>query len=120
MDFQDNLYSQTAVELVELHNRLCPPEAKIEGQWKASKRALIAMIRKFGTLPPDNALPILTEKPTPRPMETIGALIKAMLATGSTYEEIAVRARARFPSAKTTPRSVASVACVMRKGSDKP
>ncbi len=117
MDFQDNLYSKTAVELVKLHNRLCSPEAKIEGQWKASKRALIAMIRKFGTLPPEKALPIITEKPAPRPVETISDFIKAMLASGGTYEEIATRARAQFPNAKTTPRSVASVACVMRKGS---
>lgn len=41
----DQLNMKTALELVVLHNSLCKPENRIDGQWKQSKRELVLRIR---------------------------------------------------------------------------
>lgn len=46
----------------------------------------------------------------------IGALARKLLVeTDQTYPSIVEAIRAKFPKAKTTARSVASIACVLRK-----
>lgn len=47
--------------------------------------------------------------------KTVGALVEALVATELAYDEIVRMVRARFPDARTTARSVASVASVLRK-----
>lgn len=47
--------------------------------------------------------------------ETVGALVESMLTTDAAYDEIVAAVRERFPDAKTTSRSVASVASAMRR-----
>lgn len=112
---EDELYSRTAAELVEMHNRLCPEGEALNGPWKASKRELIGRIRALGDRSTDDQAPETTEEAEERPKETVGGFVEAMLATEAAYADIARMARERFEGAQTTSRSVASVASVLRK-----
>ena len=105
----EDLNRRTAEELISLHNARCAEEDRIEGPWKQSKRDLIDRIRALGT----------TEEDGPRSgsaddAKTVGALVEALVATELTYDEIVRMVRERFPDARTTARSVASVASVLR------
>ena len=53
--------------------------------------------------------------------KTVGALVEALVATELAYDEIVRMVRERFPDARTTVRSIASVASVLRnRGVDVP
>lgn len=127
---KDELYSRTAAELVEVHNRLCPEGDEVQGPWKASKRELIGRIRVLGDQSTDDQAPEAAEEADERPNETVGAtgrgpsatakgavgaLVREMLMTEAPYERIVGEVRKRFPGAQTTSRSVASVASVLRR-----
>ncbi len=58
--------------------------------------------------------PALDERREVQP-QTVGALVKVLLATGMDYGGIVEAVRARFPDARTTRRSVASVARRLRR-----
>ncbi len=73
------------------------------------------MNRKLSPIPSNITLPNPTENQKQESVKTISNLIKEMLQTGISHEAIASVARAKFPNAKTTPRSVASMACVIKK-----
>ncbi len=90
----------TTAELLNLHNALCPPDAKLT-QWKKSKDKLVAIIEDLQPIP--NA-------------KTISQTIMAMLMDAElNYAEIVSAVREQFPDARTTARSVASMACVARR-----
>lgn len=101
----NDLNRWSAVELVLLHNALCQIEQRITKPWKRTKRELIAIIKALGDHKLGDASITVAER-----SETIGAFIKAMLSTGASYSDIARLARARFQGARTTARSVASMA----------
>ena len=112
----DELHEKTAAELVELHNERCRPEDVIEGPWKASKAELIDLIRAFGDVDEADAPETVTDKDEPRSVATIGALVAELLRDPDlSYAEIVDRVKAQFPDARTTARSVASVAVGLRK-----
>ncbi len=56
-----------------------------------------------------------TRRPIGAYAKTVGALVEALVATELAYDEIVRMVRERFPVARTTARSVASVASVLRK-----
>lgn len=64
----------------------------------------------------------LTEKARTAPKQTVGALVAKLLADPSLgYDEIIKLVKSDFPQAKTTTRSIASTASVLRrKGFDIP
>ena len=111
----DDLNLKTADELVRLHDGMCAEEARIDGPWKKSKRALIERIRALGNQEPDGQTAKAIEETGGRPMETVGALIEALVVTDITYDGIVSAVRARFPCARTTKRAVASIASAMRR-----
>lgn len=111
----DDLNLKTADELVRLHNAMCAEEDRIDGPWKKSKRTLIECIRALGNQATDDQAAEAAEGTGGRPKETIGAYVEAMLATEATYADIARTARERFEGARTTTRSVASVASALRR-----
>ena len=119
------LKDMTAAELVALHDRLDPGNA-IVGPWKRSKDDLIRIIEAFGAPAADDAEADAAEKAadgdpgpevTGNAAATVGALVEEMLVTDATYDEIVEAARGRFLGARTTRRSVASAASVMRRRS---
>ncbi|MED5549600.1 MAG: hypothetical protein VX529_09595 [Pseudomonadota bacterium] len=111
----DELYSMTAAALVEMHDRACRPEDRIGRPWKRSKRELIGMIRALGATHGDERSPKAAEDTATGDAETVGAFVARLLMTEATYAEIAVAARERFDGARTSPRSVASVASGLRR-----
>lgn len=111
----DELYSMTAAALVEMHDRACRPEDRIGRPWKRSKRELIGMIRALGATRGDERSPKAVEDARADDVETVGAFVARLLMTEATYAEIAAAARERFEGARTSPRSVASVASGLRR-----
>lgn len=124
-----DLNEMTAAELAAEHDLICDPADRIGGRpWKKGKARLIERIERLrrDVGPLDDAKPAEREpeaaentdaEPEGR-RETVGALVEAMLATDAAYDEIVAAVRERFPDAKTTRRSVASVASAMRKRGD--
>jgi hypothetical protein len=99
-------------ELVELHNsRSAEP---IVGPWKKSKQQLIERISALGKAEADDAEADVTEAPK----QTVGVLVKQLLLDPDlSYSDIVALVKETFAEARTTVRSVASVACVMRRKS---
>lgn len=111
----NNLTGLATAELVAIHNERCPEGERIKS-WKQSKAKLIARIESFGSQEPDNAKQKLTEKPKRASTDTIGASVRTLLADPSlSYADIVELIKAAHPEAKTTARSVASVACMLRR-----
>ena len=111
------LTEMTATELVAEHDRLCGPENRIDGPWKRSKAELAARIEALGgTEAVERTARTAREAPAGgAEPQTVGALVEALLATGMDYGGIVAAVRGRFPDARTTRRSVASVACRLRR-----
>lgn len=68
--------------------------------------------------PADTDTPKSTEEPpvlTTAERGAIGIMARDLLQTSASYEEIALAIRAKYPAAKTTARSLASVAADMRR-----
>lgn len=122
----DDLHQMTAAELAAEHDRLCDPADRIGGRpWKKGKARLIERIERLRR----DAKPLGGSGPTEREAETaeddraepngrretVGALVESMLTTDAAYDEIVAAVRERFPEARTTRRSVASVASAMRR-----
>lgn len=116
-----DMTKMTASELIAVHNERCPKPERI-ASWKASKAALIAKIEAFGDAAPKPSARKAAEKSGAAPKATIGDSVRRLLLDGSlTYAQIVDLVRAAHPEAATTARSVASVACAMRKdGTDVP
>jgi hypothetical protein len=111
-DFQN----MTTAQLIEQHNRHCPKTERITS-WKTSKAKLIAKIEALGAAAAQTDAPKAAEKSGAAPEATIGESVRRLLLDGSlTYAQIVELVRAAHPEAATTARSVASVACAMRKG----
>lgn len=92
----------------------------IEGPWKKSKRELIERIGALGEPQATRQLHGSVEETGPPPgvpddAKTVGALVEALVVTELAYGEIDRMVRERFSDARTTARSVASVASVLRK-----
>jgi hypothetical protein len=116
-----DMTKMTASELIAVHNERCAKSDRITA-WKASKAALIKKIDSFGDATPKASAPKAAEKSGAAPKATIGDSVRRLLLDGSlTYAQIVDLVRAAHPEAATTARSVASVACAMRKdGTDVP
>ena len=121
---RDDLEEMTAADLVQLHDSLCPEGDRIGRPWKKGKAALIERVRPL--LEHDElsersslaeAMAAATERGDDAP-ETVGRLVERLLLAddGSwRYADVVAEVRRRFPEARTTRRSVASVAADMRK-----
>jgi len=128
----DDLHQMTAAELAAEHDRICDPADRIGGRpWKKGKDRLIDRIERLrrdagplGDSGPAEREPEAAEDVDAEPegrRETVGALVESMLTTDAAYDEIVAAVRERFPEARTTRRSVASVASAMRRrGADVP
>jgi len=121
----DDLQQMTAAELAAEHDRICDPADRIGGNpWKKGKARLIERIERLrreagplGGAEPAETETEAAEEPDGR-RETVGALVESMLTTDAAYDEIVAAVRERFSDARTTRRSVASVASAMRKRGD--
>lgn len=121
---RDDLEGMTAAALVQLHDSLCAPHQRICRPWKKGKAALIERVRPLLEAQElsersgqTEARAAATEEADDRP-ETVGRLVERLLLAdeGSlSYADVVEEVRRRFPDAKTTRRSVASVAADMRK-----
>jgi len=115
---EDELYSLTARELVDRYNDACAREDRIQGPWKASKRELIGRIRTLGVPTTDERAPETAED-TGESIGTtrgaLGILIQEMLMTELPYTRIVEEVCHHFPGARTSSRSVASMASVLRR-----
>ena len=121
---RDDLNEMTAAALVELHDSLCPERDRIGRPWKKGKAALIERVRPL--LEHDElsersslaeAMAVATERADDAP-ETVGRLVERLLLAdegGWSYADVVDEVRRRFPQARTTCRSVASVAADMRR-----
>ena len=68
------------------------------------------------TVAAETAAPEATEKAEDQPRPTVGATVKRLLTeTDLGYSQIVDKVLAEHPDARTTARSVASVACTLRK-----
>ena len=117
----DNLNEMTAAALVELHDRLCPEGDRIGRPWKKGKAALVDRVRPLleaeerseASGPTEARADAAEDAPA-----TVGKLVERLLvADGGTwsYADVVDEVRRRFPDAKTTRRSVASVAADLRR-----
>lgn len=142
------LEDMTTAQLIAVHNELAGRHgAEPLTYWKRAKAELIERIDAFDGRLPDATEPEATENAEPvtpdaddtpepsvdekiataevhgtEPKRTIGSLVQELLMdAGLSYAVIVDMVVAEFPAAKTTARSVASVAAVMRKrGADVP
>lgn len=100
-----DLKSMTGKQLVAIHDGLCPPSDRIDGAWKKGKAELIRIIEDL--------------EPKPEPKKNghgIGKIIEILLTdTDLTYAEIVADVKAQVPEAKTTTRSVASIAKTLKQ-----
>lgn len=120
-----DLNEMTAAELAAEHDRLCDPGDRIGGRpWKRSKAELAERVERLtrdagplGGARTAGCVPESAEDASDAAAEpdTVGALVEAMLTTDASYGEIVSAVRERFPEARTTRRSVASVASAMRR-----
>jgi hypothetical protein len=121
---RDDLMEMTAAQLVELHDGLCDPADRIGRPWKKGKAALIERVRplmeadeRSAASGQTEARAAATERAEDAP-QTVGRFVERLLLAdvGSlSYGQIVDEVRRRFPQARTTRRSVASVAADMRK-----
>jgi hypothetical protein len=110
------LEDMTTAQLIERHNARCARTERIAA-WKASKAKLIAKIEALGAASAHTDAPKAAEKSGAAPKATIGDSVRRLLLDGSlSYAEIVKMVKAAHPEAATTSRSIASVACAMRKG----
>ncbi len=124
---RDVLGQMTIAELLEVHNDLAKQKgADALQSWKRAKPELIGRIVALGTVPADETAPEVTEEAetldqeadgaSEQPKITIGAVVQELLMdVDNAYVEIVAEVKRRFPDAKTTARSVASVAATLRK-----
>jgi hypothetical protein len=110
----EDLNRLTADELIRLHNARAGASARIEGPWKRSKRDLIDCIRALGEPEPAEHQVDATERTAAGEAKTVGAMVEVLVVTDLPYDEIVCLVKERFPEARTTARSAASVASVMR------
>jgi len=126
----DALGQMTIAELLEVHNGLAEQSgADALQSWKRAKPELIGRIAALGAVLADETEPEVTEEAEnldheadgateqpPEPKITIRAVVhELLLDVDHTYVEIVAEVKRRFPDAKTTVRSVASVAATLRK-----
>lgn len=111
----------TGRELVEEHNRRCTPGDEL-AYWKRPKAELVAIVENLVEPEPADAAPHATDEtgsPDDHDADGFRNLTEMvrhlLLETDMTYAQIVEAVRARFPGARTTWRSVASVACAIRK-----
>jgi hypothetical protein len=110
------LTDMTTAQLIERHNSRCPKTDRLSS-WKSSNAKLIAKIEALGEAAAQTDAPRAAEKSGAAPEATIGESVRRLLLDGSlTYAQIVELVKAAHPDAVTTARSVASVACAMRKG----
>jgi hypothetical protein len=115
----------TARQMVEEFNARHPDRA-IAGPWKGSKEALRRRmdetereVQATEAERRDADANRAAPEPEAEAKGARGAIGRAveelLLTSGADYAEIVRQVRGRFPGARTTARSVASVACGMRK-----
>ena len=109
-----DLEDMTSKQLLEMHNSKCPEDQKL-ASWKGKKSELIDRIRALGVA----AVEAIARKPAEN---TIGASVRRLLQDATlSYQDVVDLVKAAHPEAETTPRSVASIASVLRKkGADVP
>lgn len=111
------LAEMTAAELVALHDSRCLAGDRIGRAWKRPKAELVSMIEALGDTAPDTTETEATESADTQERVTVGATVRRLLIeTDLEYAEIVRRTIEAHPEARTTTRSVASVAAVLRKG----
>lgn len=99
-----------------------PPESKINGRKEGAKLAPDKRAKSLGDREPTDTEQEVTEAVPHQPRQTIGDMVADLLMDPTLdYITIVRKVIERYPSAKTTTRSVASVASVMRRnGQDVP
>jgi hypothetical protein len=118
---RDDLNEMTSAALVELHDGLCPEGDRIGRQWKRAKSELVERVRpllEHQELSDRSDHAAAMAASAAEPPSTVGRLVEALLVAdeGSwSYGQIVEEVRRRFPEARTTARSVASVAADLRK-----
>jgi hypothetical protein len=118
---RDDLNEMTAAALVQLHDGLCPEGDRIGRPWKKGKAALIERVRpllEHQELSDRSDHAAAQASATEEPPSTVGRLVEALLVAdeGSwSYADVVAEVRRQFPEARTSTRSVASVAADLRK-----
>ena len=118
---RDDLHEMTAAELVRLHDRLCPEGDRIGRPWKRAKAELVDRVRPRLEAGEHSAASGPTEakaSATEDAPATVGKLVECLLVADDgtwSYAAVVEEVRRRFPQAKTTRRSVASVAADLRR-----
>lgn len=141
---RDALTQMTISELLEVHNGLAEQHGGDALQsWKRAKSELVDRTVALGAVPADETAPEVAEEADtldheadgapeqepsvddkirnakvtgPARLGTIGELVHELLMdVDNAYVEIVAEVKRRFPDAKTTARSVASVAATLRK-----
>ena len=110
----EDLNRRTADELICLHNARCAGDNRIEAPWKRSKRDLIERIWALAEPVATEDRAAVTERADDGDAKTVGTLVEALVGTELTYNEIVRIVKERFPDARTSARSVASVASRLR------
>jgi hypothetical protein len=109
----------TAKQMIEEFNSR-HPERAMKVEWKASKDSLRArldeMEAEFAAIEAERR----AAEPEPKQSEpgsrgSIGRMVEHLLTSGASYAGIVRLVREQFPEARTTAKSVASVACALRK-----
>lgn len=102
------LEDMTAKQLLELHNSRAPEDQKLSS-WKGKKSELVERVRALGVAAAEAVARKSTEN-------TIGASVRRLLQDETLgYDDIVRLVKAAHPEAETTPRSIASVASVLRR-----
>lgn len=116
-----DLETMTTGQLLELHNERCDEDRRL-ASWKGKKADLIERVRSLDEPAPAEAAPTATEVTEHEPRGAISASVRRLLLDPAlSYADIVAMVRAAHPNAATTARSLASVACDMRKaGADVP
>lgn len=116
-----DMTTMTAAQLIAVHNERCP-EAERLTTWKASKAALVKKIDALGAATTKPTKAEAAEKAKRAPDGSISASVRRLLADPKlSYSDIVELVKAAHPEAETTPRSIASIASVLRKkGADVP
>jgi len=124
---RDAYGQMTVAELLDVHNDLAERcGTDVLKSWKRAKPELIDRIEALDVRLPDTHEPEATEDAEPtdheaddtpeQPKRTIGALVEELLMDEALgYEAIVDLVKAEFTDAKTSVRSVASVAANLRK-----
>jgi hypothetical protein len=118
---RDDLNEMTAAALVQLHDGLCAPNQKIGRPWKRAKSELVERVRpllEHQELSDRSDHAAAMAASAAEPPSTVGRLVEALLVAdeGSwSYADVVAEVRRQFPEARTSTRSVASVAADLRK-----